>query len=146
MIAEYDVLLRTLTPALHRPLHAGQIAIAATSRESFRTLADACWAVGRRSVWQQPSTPAQFFGSELLIIDGWENLPLATLEPQASSELRAPPALLLVDWPQPADVAQAHERSIARVLARPLLLADLYASLDGLLGISAPFAAQRPAA
>ncbi len=131
MITEYDILLRTLTPALHRPLHAGHIAVAAENREAFSTLADACWAVGWRSVWQQPGMPPQFAGSDLLLIDGWANCPreLESLRPQ---QRPLPPAVLLLDWPQQSDLDRASHLGIARVLARPLLLADLFATIDTL--------------
>jgi hypothetical protein len=132
MITEFDILLRTLTPALHRPLRPGRIAVAADCRESFSTLADACWAIGWRSVWQPPGSPPQLDGADLLLVDGWDSLP-RELPAHRRDARHLPPAVLLLDWPQQADLDRAHELGIARVLARPLLLADLLASLDALL-------------
>lgn len=129
MITEYDILLRTLTPALHRPLHAGHIAVATENREAFSVLADACWAIGWRSVWQQPGMPPQFAGSDLLLIDGWRNCP-RDFEPLRSPHRSVPPSVLLLDWPQQQDLDRASQLGISRVLARPLLLADLFATMD----------------
>jgi hypothetical protein len=131
MITEYDILLRTLTPALHRPLHAGHIAVAAENREAFSTLADACWAIGWRAVWQQPGMPPQFGASDLLLIDGWPNCP-RDFEQLRASHRPVPPAVLLLDWPRQNDLDRAIHLGIGRVLARPLLLADLFATLDAL--------------
>jgi hypothetical protein len=131
-LTETDVLLRSLTPTLHRPSPTGLVAIAAISRESFSSLADACWAVGLRSAWQQPHTPPQYAGADLLLIDGWECCPPELGKGNAAHRPTSP-AVLLLDWPQPNDLSLACERGIARCIARPLLLTDLFATFDALL-------------
>lgn len=128
-VTETDLLLRALTPALRRPSPAGSVAIATTSRESFSSLADACWTIGLRSDWQQPSSPPHFSGADLLLIDGWESCP-STLAQAHSTGQPVPPAVLLADWPQPDDVRRAATHGIDRVLARPLLLTDLFATIE----------------
>jgi len=132
-LTETEILLRTLTPALHRKSLAGLVAISTAGRESFGALADACWAAGWRAVWQQPDWPPQYVGADLLLIDGWEGLP-PDLASARSAGRELPPAVLLVSWPRPDDVSRAGQHGISRVLARPLLLTDLFATLDAALG------------
>jgi hypothetical protein len=132
-VTETDLLLRSLTPALHRPSPAGLVAIATTSRESFSSLADACWTVGLRSDWQQPNSPPHFVGADLLLIDGWESCPQNLAQARSTGQ-PIPPTVLLADWPHPDDIRRATTQGIDRVLARPLLLTDLFATIEACRG------------
>ena len=121
------MLLARISPGLRQPLRSGLIAICSPRRSEYQALADACWAFGWRSCWQSPTQPPQFHGASLMLVDGWPSLP---------SELSAP-AVLLLDFPRTEDVARAVELGIRRVLARPLLVTDLLATLGDISSRSA---------
>lgn len=127
-LTEVDRLLRTVTPALCRRA-GGLAAIATASRETFSTLADAAWAAGLRSVWQQPGAPPQSELADVLLVDGW-GCHAQTATPPAAG----PPSILLLDWPRAADLERAAGLGIGVVLAKPWLLTDLLAAIDLLAG------------
>jgi len=106
----------------------GQASVLTNCRQSFTALADACALGGLQSVWEQPESGLDST-ADIVLIDGWEAQPRLI-----QNETGSPPAILLLDWPRPDDLARAAAAGMSRVLAKPLLLADLLATLDDLLG------------
>lgn len=123
-MTETENLLNTLRPKPHSAASRGLIAIRTPRRESFSALADACAAAGFRSAWQPPTGPPSCVGADLQILDGWDGASCA----------KEPPTVLLLDWPRPADLDRAAAHGIRRVLAKPLLLSDLWTTLDSMRG------------
>jgi hypothetical protein len=134
--SEVESLLRAIPQQAEA--HSGLAAICTWRRESFVALAEACQVAGLRGVWQQPDAPLVVNDADVLLIDGW---PLIGGRTFAHKLI---PALLLLDWPRPDDVARAAEQQIDRVLGQPLHLADLVAALRDAIGSQA-FVARRSA-
>lgn len=144
-LSETDLLLRSLAPgAVLRASRAGLAAIVTHRRETYASLADALWIAGLRSVWQQPDLPLQHRGADLTFFDGWESCQASAAGPGDATS--RPPAILLADWPRPADLQRAQSHGIAQVLARPLLVTDLLTTIDLVLGAALPTPASAAAA
>jgi hypothetical protein len=125
-LTDVDRLLCTASsPGPRRPVR-GSVAICTLRRELFLALADACSIAGLESVWQQPGT-SLVSHSTMRLFDGWE------MHGSGASEGETSPAVLLLDWPRPDDLARAEQQGIRQVLAQPLFIADLLMTFDELL-------------
>jgi hypothetical protein len=100
-----------------------------TSRGTYESLQGALQTLGICSQWQSPGGTSQLPASNLVLVDGWETLP-----PASSSEpTGTQPHILLLHFPRPDDCSRATALGIDAILAQPLLLTDLAATLDRLL-------------
>jgi hypothetical protein len=122
-LARLPSLLSRQGPAPKRGAHAGLVAICSPKRGQYQALADVCWAGGWRSVWYAPGQPSHSRRASAVLVEGWESLPAQRL---------AAPAILLLDFPRAEDRDRAAGLGIHHLLARPLLVADLLATLDSL--------------
>jgi hypothetical protein len=123
-----DLLLRTPRKLPNVDRTRGIAAVCSASRSTFDTLADACTVAGLEPRWQQPGDWSQVEGADLVLLDGREGL-----TSWRDKCLPSRPALWLVDWPRPDDLALAEQHGIRRVLARPFLLADFVTAVDTIL-------------
>jgi hypothetical protein len=138
-LTEVDRLLCTKSSLGPRPPVRGSVAIYTLRRELFLALADACSIAGLELVWQQPGeSPANH--SAMRLFDGWE------MHANCGPEDEMSPAVLLLDWPRPDDLARAEQQGIRHVLAQPLIIADLLATFDELLPPSSASATANTAA
>jgi len=127
-LSQTDFLLGTLPAQVKGCTARGAAAICTDCRESFESLADLCRLVGLRPVWQQRQSLPHDDGPAVVVAQGWQAL---TDVPR--DEAPRPPAILLLDWPRPDDLARAEQLGIRHVLSQPLLVTDLLAALDELL-------------
>jgi len=98
-------------------------AVFTSRRAMFESLADALGALRIKATWhdgQGQPRPA----ADLRMFDGWDQI--------AADSADESPRIVLLDFPRPEDIAQAHAVGIAAVLPQPLLIADLAAAIDGL--------------
>jgi len=103
------------------------VAIHTCRREAFLALADACSLAGLVPHWVHDRAPAECQQPMMRLLVGWESLAGNDIPDDKS------PRILLLDWPRPDDVARAEHLGICQMLARPLLIGDLFAALDELV-------------
>ena len=101
----------------------GCVAIRTQSLARYSMLADVCAALGWQSTPAPVSKPGTASNHDLLLIDGWENLPLAST---AGDSI---PRVLFLSFPRPDDLQLATERGIFAVIALPCLLPGLATAL-----------------
>jgi hypothetical protein len=123
-----DLLLRTQLKRPNADRTRGVAGVCSASRSTFEALADACAVAGLEPRWQQPGHWSQLEAADVVLLDGRESL-LSWLESNEASR----PAMWLIAWPRPDDLALAEQNGIRRVLARPFVLADFVAAVDEVL-------------
>jgi hypothetical protein len=105
-------------------------AISTNSRANYQSIADLLQQLGIRSIWHSSSPGELFPHADLVIFDGWDQVPmevdwLPEADPRSSS-----PRLLLLHFPRPDDHVRAAKLGIAAVLAQPLLVTDVRSALE----------------
>ena len=122
----------------------GNVELITTSRVTYGAWQPALQLLGVRAFCPSHRIAAES-QADLQIIDGWDNVAMAAESADSASASTAPPRILLLHFPRPDDVTRAASLGIAAVLAQPMLLTDLAAALDGLVGRASSSACQ-PAA
>jgi hypothetical protein len=107
----------------------GVAAIFTNSRVTYESLAGALKALGVRAMWQFGAQQTRRASIDLVLIDGWENVPANPAAEKASTKEQLPRRILLLHFPRPQDASRAGTLGIDRVIAQPLLLSDLAATL-----------------
>jgi len=111
--------IRTQTP------RRGIAAIRTHSIANHRYLADAATQLGLTV----PTHSDESVAADVLICDGWENLPPVS---ESNAPLHREPAqrsILMLHFPRPADQSRAQQAGIHAIVAQPPLLSDLAAAL-----------------
>jgi hypothetical protein len=136
--------MEELTAALKSVDDSRAAAVICTFNHStYASLADATRHLGYQSSWHAagPNSPPR--ASDLIILDGWEQV-FSDECFQAIENTTSPLRLLLLHFPRPEDTARAAELGIIAVIAQPLLLNDLEAAIflrdSTFAGASHPFA------
>lgn len=99
------------------------IAIHAAQYADFQGLAGVCESLGLRTLWQADQWPTISSSPDVRIFRGWSAW--QTWCERIRSDDRSTPAILLLDFPRPADHQRAAAEGIAAVVALPFLAADL---------------------
>jgi hypothetical protein len=104
-------------------------AVCTESRTTFESIADALALFGIDSTFAYESPSSSV---DLVIIDGWEHS-VPSRQSAAGSVATSPPRVLFAHFPREIDFARAADMGIAAVVAQPLVLADLAATLVRIL-------------
>ena len=127
---------RTWTPRTASDVDAAQRVIGLSARRQealiaictprltvYESLADACAAVGYRSLWQMPHLPLQARGVDLMLVDG------ETATTLDSATAQGLPRVHLLDFPRLDDYESAIATGAAAVVSKPFLLSDLHSGI-----------------
>jgi hypothetical protein len=112
----------------------GRIAICTSDRTKFGALAATCIALGCQASWVPPDDASAARDCDLLLLDGWDSL--SANRPSESTDRRA----LLLAFPRPEDLQRAADHGVPTVIAEPISLPILAATLAA----AAPHIADRP--
>ncbi len=112
----------------------GRVAICTLSRTKYDALAAACTALGWQSNWVPPDHATAVRDCNLLLLDGWEGLSANIPSENAAKRI------LLLAFPRPEDLQRAADHGVPTVIAEPISLPILAATLAA----AAPHIADRP--
>lgn len=117
-------LLRHLRKEVQPPPITSQwIAIHATQYIAYQGLAGVCESLGHRTLWQADHLPVISSEPDLRIFRDWSSW--QTWRDNCRGNHCSAPAILLLDFPRPADHQRAAAEGIAAVIAQPFAAADL---------------------
>lgn len=105
-----------------QPIGSQWIAIHATQYVDYQGLAGVCQSLGQRTLWQADHWPTISSAPDVRIFRDWSTWQ-SWRDNNAND--RATPAILLLDFPRPADYQRAAAEGIAAVIALPFRTADL---------------------
>ncbi|HMC11792.1 MAG TPA: hypothetical protein VKH44_10895 [Pirellulaceae bacterium] len=106
-------------------------AISTSSRASYEAIADVLDQLKIRSVWHSSESGELLPQADLVIFDGWDQVPMEVDLLSGANHNSSSPRLLLLHFPRPDDHARAASLGIATVLAQPLLVTDVWSALEG---------------
>jgi hypothetical protein len=107
-------------------------AICTSSRANFESIADIIDQLKIRSVWHSSEPGELHPQADLVIFDGWDQVPMEVDLLSGANHNSSSPRLLLLHFPRPDDHARAASLGIANILAHPLLVTDVWSALDDL--------------
>ena len=87
------------------------------SRVEFESLRDSLAVLGLKALWRRANRSSPDSPADIVVIDGWENVPVSSTAVSRS--------ILLLHFPRPEDIVRAQAYGITAVVGLPLLLADL---------------------
>ena len=108
-----------------RPAQILTVEICTANRSEFESLREALVALGMNAIWRRPEQRSEDSVADVILIDGWRNA--------GEFAENLPPRIVLLHFPRPEDINRAAVLGITSVIARPLLIADLAATLDDVL-------------
>ena len=122
---EAERLASTVAGLRRQPASNFKAAICTANRSEYESLREALAVLGMTAVWWQPAQQVEESQVNVMLVDGWKSAP--------GYVPAMPPCVLLLSFPRPQDIDRADALGIAAVVARPLLLADLAATLDDVM-------------
>lgn len=105
-----------------QPAGAQWIAIHTAQYVDYQGLAGICESLGHRVLWQAGHLPVTSSEPDLRIFSSWESWQVWRDNQRSTNRSRA---ILLQDFPRPADQVRAAGEGIAAVVAQPCIAADL---------------------